>query len=134
MGQVPTDSITDVISTLTKVSRDLIMSGLNVHSYNKIVLSEALTFYEVLAELESRSNISSWTIAPPAVVYAAFVTKDCTFLSRVCALMSRYFTMALIPRIQNLQDFDTKRNILCIYIEDIVGALWYNKVFKIYKK
>ncbi|XP_043668218.1 centromere protein I-like isoform X1 [Vespula pensylvanica] len=129
LGQAPTDKITDIISILIKISKDLIITGLNAHSYNILLLSESLTFYEVLFELESRSYISTWAIAPAPVIYAAFATKNCAFVNRICALILRYLEMAEILKQQNMDDFNENIETISIYITDIAGAFWYNKAF-----
>ncbi|KAF7417908.1 hypothetical protein HZH68_000561 [Vespula germanica] len=129
LGQAPTDKITDIISILIKISKDLIITGLNAHSYNILLLSESLTFYEVLFELESRSYISSWAIAPAPVIYAAFATKNCALVNRICALILRYLEMAEILKTQNMDDFNENIETISIYITDIAGAFWYNKAF-----
>ncbi|KAK2577484.1 hypothetical protein KPH14_003582 [Odynerus spinipes] len=129
LGQAPIDNVAEVISVLTKISKDLIMSGLNAHSYNILLLSEALMLYEVLSRLEYRSNISSWTVAPAAVIYAAFINRNCALFTRVCALISRYLEMALIFKEQDVKDFDRKIEMLSVYVKDIAGALWYDKAF-----
>ncbi|KAL2740548.1 centromere protein I-like isoform X4 [Vespula squamosa] len=129
LGQAPTDKITDIISILIKISKDLIITGLNAHSYNILLLSESLTFYEVLFKLESRSNVSSWTIAPAPVIYAAFATKNCALVNRICALILRYLEMAEILKKQDINDFNKNIETISIYITDIAGAFWYNKAF-----
>ncbi|XP_046813147.1 centromere protein I-like isoform X3 [Vespa crabro] len=129
LGQAPKDKITDVISILIKISKDLIITGLNAHSYNILLLSESLTFYEVLFELESHSNISSWTIAPAPVIYAAFATKNCALVNRICALILRYLEMAAVLKKQDINDFNSNIETISIYITDIAGAFWYNKAF-----
>nr|XP_050867270.1 centromere protein I-like [Vespula vulgaris] len=129
LGQAPTDKITDIISILIKISKDLIITGLNAHSYNILLLSESLTFYEVLFELESRSYISSWAIAPAPVIYAAFATKNCALVNRICALILRYLEMAETLKQQNMDDFNENIETISIYITDIAGAFWYNKAF-----
>lgn len=48
LQQGPSESLIDIIPVLTTVSEDLIIFGLNVHNYNIILLSEALTFYETV--------------------------------------------------------------------------------------
>ena len=40
------DNLEEAIPILTKTSKTLIVSGLNIHSYDILLLSEALSFYE----------------------------------------------------------------------------------------
>lgn len=44
------DNLEEVIPILTKISEELIISGLNIHSYNILLLSEALSFYEEVSK------------------------------------------------------------------------------------
>ncbi|CAK9816614.1 Centromere protein I [Anthophora quadrimaculata] len=130
LGQATTDNLENTLSILTKVSENLIVSGLNIHLYNVLLLSEALSFYEVICELESRSSILSFTVAPPAVIYGGFVTKICAILSRICKLLSRYHELGLQFREKANNVFEKQMYTISVYIEDIIKALWDNKPFK----
>ncbi|KOC59649.1 Centromere protein I [Habropoda laboriosa] len=130
LGQSPMDNLENAISILTKISEDLIVSGLNIHLYNVLLLSEALSFYEDICELENRSIILSFTVAPPAVIYGGFVTKISAILSRICKLLLRYHDVGLQFRKKAENVFEKKMYTISVYIEDIIKALWYDEPFK----
>lgn len=130
LRQSPSEDLAEIVSVLTKVLEHLIIYGLNIHNFNAIFLSEALTFYEETCTLESRSHIISWTLPPPAVIYGAFITKSCALLSRVCRLLLRYRQVKehfyqIIP----LNTYQEKIRIVSSYANDIHKALWYNEAF-----
>ena len=130
LGQGPIDSLEDILPILIKVSEDLITSGLNIHCYDILLLSEALSFYEQVCLLENRSTIQSFTLAPPAVIYGGFVSKSCTILSRICKLLLRYRDLSLKFNNRKLRKlFKAKIDTLCVYANDIVRALWYDEPF-----
>ncbi|KAG7209382.1 hypothetical protein KM043_015480 [Ampulex compressa] len=130
LGQGPIDNLEDVMPILTNISRNLIVAGLNIHSYNVLLLSEALSFYEEVCTLESHSNKLSWTLAPPCVIYGAFITKSCAILSRVCRLLLRYREMcALLTERKVHRLFRNKIEIVDIYAQDLITALWFNEPF-----
>ncbi|XP_076390259.1 centromere protein I isoform X2 [Megachile rotundata] len=131
LGQTQVDSLEDIIPTLTKVSEDLIISGLNIHSYNTLLLAESLSFYEQVCSLEEWNNEVSVTLAPSAVIYGGFITQHCAILSRTCRLLLRYRNM-----IANLQN-SKLRNIIrrkvytiFVYAQEIVDVLWYDELAK----
>ena len=130
LGQGPVDNLEDILPILIKVSEDLIISGLNIHCYDILLLSEALSFYEQVCLLENRSSIQSFTLAPAAVIYGGFVSKSCAILSRICKLLLRYREISLKFNNRKLRNlFKAKMDTLCLYAKDIVGALWYDKPF-----
>ncbi|XP_076222544.1 centromere protein I isoform X2 [Nomia melanderi] len=128
------DNFEEIISTLTKFSKDLIVSGLNIHVYDTLLLSEALSFYEEVCNLEKRNTVIGFTLAPPAVIYGGFLTSSCAILSRICKLLLRYHKMS-IKFSRNKQQRERsvlKRNlkIISVYVQDIIDALWHDKPFK----
>ncbi|XP_032664424.1 centromere protein I-like [Odontomachus brunneus] len=130
LQQGPLENLADIISVIIAVSKNLIVDGLNIHNYNILLLLEALTFYEEICTLESRSRIPSWTLPPSAVIYGAFVTKNCAILSRLCRLLLRYRDMS--PRLRHMLPSDIyqeKIYIISVYAKDIHKALWYNEPF-----
>ena len=130
LGQGPVDRLEDILPILIKVSEDLVISGLNIHCYDILLLSEALSFYEQVCLLENRSSIQSFTLAPPAVIYGGFVSKSCAILSRICKLLLRYRDISLKFKNRKLRNlFQGKIDNLCVYAQDIVGALWYDEPF-----
>ncbi|XP_076669600.1 centromere protein I [Andrena cerasifolii] len=130
LGQGPVDNLEDILPILIEVSEDLITSGLNIHCYDILLLSEALSFYEQVCFLENRSSIQSFTLAPPAVIYGSFVSKSCAILSRICKLLLRYRDISLQFKNRKLRNqFKTKIDKLCVYAKDYVGALWYDEPF-----
>ncbi|XP_043800263.1 centromere protein I-like [Apis laboriosa] len=134
LGQSTMDNLEEVIPILTKISEELIVSGLNIHSYNILLLSEALSFYEELCILENQSTILFFTLAPSAVIYGAFVTKHLAILSKICKLLLRYRDRSLqlkTPKLQKL--FKKKIYTISIYAQEIVEALWYDEPFKNHK-
>lgn len=46
LGQSAMDSLEEAIPVLTEISKNLIVSGLNIHSYDILLLTEAISFYE----------------------------------------------------------------------------------------
>ncbi|XP_043510095.1 centromere protein I-like isoform X3 [Frieseomelitta varia] len=90
LGQGAMDSLEEAIPVLTEISKNLIVSGLNIHSYDILLLAEAISFYEEICILENQSSIMSFTLAPPAVIYGAFATKHCVILSKICKLLLRH--------------------------------------------
>ena len=46
LGQGAMDNIEEAIPVLTEITKNLIVSGLNVHSYDILLLAEAISFYE----------------------------------------------------------------------------------------
>ncbi|XP_078052071.1 centromere protein I-like [Augochlora pura] len=90
LKQAPVDDLEDIMTVLTEFAKDLIVSGLNIHIYNTLLLSEALLFYEQVCNLETRSTTLSFTLAPPAVIYGGFLAPSCAILSRTCKLLLRY--------------------------------------------
>lgn len=63
MGQGPVDSLEDILPILIKVSEGLIVSGLNIHCYDILLLSEALSFYEqVRAKIERYKNMLTYLL------------------------------------------------------------------------
>lgn len=46
LQQGPLENLADVVPVITEISKNLIVNGLNIHNYNVLLLSEALTFYE----------------------------------------------------------------------------------------
>ncbi|XP_015175548.1 PREDICTED: centromere protein I-like [Polistes dominula] len=129
LRQKPMSTITDTIPILINFSKNLIVSGLNTHSYNILLLSESLTFYEVIFELESRSNVSLWAITPAALTYGAFISSNCTIVSRICSLILRYLKRCEVLEKQKVQSFAKNIETISTYVTDIAGALWYNKAF-----
>lgn len=130
LGQAPAVNLAEVVPILMKASENLIVSGLNIHSYDILLLSEALSFYEQVCVLEARSMFPFFTQPPAAVIYGCFVTNNCGILSRLCKLLSRYR-----QRIYNLTEnelplFKTTVITVASYTQDIVGALCHNEVFK----
>ncbi|XP_076767150.1 centromere protein I [Xylocopa sonorina] len=130
LGQAAMDNLKEIIPILTKTSEDIIISGLNTHSYNILLLSEALSFYEEICLLESRSNtVLSFTLAPPALIYGSFITKSYAILSRICKLLLRYHERCL--QFQNTHDFfKNAMDTISVYAEDIIGTLWYDESFQ----
>ncbi|KZC12731.1 Centromere protein I, partial [Dufourea novaeangliae] len=117
---------------LTEFSKDLIICGLNIHVYDTLLLSEALSFYEEICSLEDRSTILSFTLAPPAVIYGGFLTTSCAILSRTCNLLLKYREMSLDFRQRKLvhkQSLQKKNIDISFYCQDIIDALWYDKPF-----
>nr|XP_033195550.1 centromere protein I-like isoform X1 [Bombus vancouverensis nearcticus] len=131
LGQGAVDNLEEAIPILTKTTKTLIVSGLNIHSYDILLLSEALSFYEEICILENRSTIMSFTLAPPAVIYGGFITKHCAILSKVCKLLLRYRNRCLQLKNRKIQKLYKKKfNTISIYAQDIVEALWYDEPFK----
>ncbi|KAF3427392.1 hypothetical protein E2986_08348 [Frieseomelitta varia] len=131
LGQGAMDSLEEAIPVLTEISKNLIVSGLNIHSYDILLLAEAISFYEEICILENQSSIMSFTLAPPAVIYGAFATKHCVILSKICKLLLRYRSRSSLLKNYKIQKLYKKKfNILSIYVQDIVEALWYDKLFK----
>ncbi|XP_076647253.1 centromere protein I [Halictus rubicundus] len=133
LRQTSVDNLEDIIVILTEFIKDLIISGLNLYVYDIVLLSEALTFYEEVCNLETRSTISSFTLAPPAVIYGSFLTPSCAILSRICKLLLRYYEMSVKLK-KHKQQYKLnllKRNINVIstYTRDIMTALWYDEAF-----
>lgn len=130
LGQGQMDKFEDIISIVTKFVGDLIISGLNIHSYNVLLLSEALSFYEGIHLLENQSTVQSFTLAPPAVIYGGFITRSCAILSRTCNLLLKYYDMSVQFKKQKLQSsIKIQLKMLDDYALDIVGALWYDEAF-----
>ncbi|KAI4492270.1 hypothetical protein M0802_009960 [Mischocyttarus mexicanus] len=129
LRQKPMGKITETIPILINFSENLMISGLNAHSYNPLLLSESLTFYEVIFELESGSNILLRTVIPAALTYGAFVSKNCAIVSRICSLLLRYLKRYEVPEEKNIKSFNENTQIVSAYITDIAGALWYDKAF-----
>ncbi|XP_014473444.1 PREDICTED: centromere protein I-like [Dinoponera quadriceps] len=130
LQQDPLENLADVVPVIAEIMKNLIVNGLNIHNYNVLLLSEALTFYEEICILESRSRIPSWTLPPSAVIYGAFITKSCAVLSRVCRLLLRYREMS--PRLRHMMPSDVceeRIQVISIYANDIHRALWYNEPF-----
>ena len=131
LGQGAVDNLEEATPILTKTSKTLIVSGLNIHSYDILLLSEALSFYEEICILENRSTVMSFTLAPPAVIYGGFITKHCAILSKICKLLLRYRNRSLQLKNRKVQKLYKKKfNIISIYAQDIVEALWYDEPFK----
>ncbi|XP_011158233.1 centromere protein I [Solenopsis invicta] len=129
LRQGPLEDLAEIVHVLTTILENLIVSGLNIHNYNVILLSEILAFYEEICTLESRSNVS-WTLPPPAVIYGAFITKSCAILSRVCRLLLRYREMSShLYQIMPSDIYQDKVHVISIYANDIHKALWYDKPF-----
>ncbi|XP_076624927.1 centromere protein I [Colletes latitarsis] len=130
LGQIPMNNLRDVVLIFTKFFQDLIVSGLNIHSYHTLLLSEALLFYNQICTLENRSSIQFFTVAPPAVIYGSFVSKSCTILSMTCSLLLRYHDMSL-HFIKRTPDALLEKRIetVSVYIEDIFGVLWHDELF-----
>ncbi|XP_076244985.1 centromere protein I [Calliopsis andreniformis] len=129
LGEPPMDNLEDIVPFLTKISENLIISGLNIHAYDILLLSEALLFYEEMYVLESQSTIQSFTLAPPAVIYGGFVTRNCAILSRICKLLLKYNDMAEKLKKHKQKLFRMKMKTLVVYIQDIIRALWNDKPF-----
>ncbi|XP_020282926.1 centromere protein I-like isoform X2 [Pseudomyrmex gracilis] len=130
LHQKPLENLSEIVSVITMISENLIVHGLNIHKYDVVLLSESLTFYEEICTLESRSHIVSWTLAPPAVIYGAFVTKSCAILSRVCTLLLRYREMSShFRQILPANIYKEKVHIISIYALDIYKALWQDEPF-----
>ncbi|XP_043490516.1 centromere protein I-like isoform X2 [Polistes fuscatus] len=130
LRQKPISKITDTIPILINFSKNLIVSGLNAHSYNILLLSESLTFYEVVFELESRSNnISLWAVTPVALTYGAFVSSNCAIVNRICSLILRYLKRCEVLGEQSIKSFNKNIETISAYVTDIAGALWYDKAF-----
>ncbi|KAK1138121.1 hypothetical protein K0M31_002605 [Melipona bicolor] len=131
LGQGAMDSLEEAIPVLTKISKNLIVSGLNIHSYDILLLAEAISFYEEICILENQSSIMSFTLAPPAVIYGAFATKHCAILSKICKLLLRYRSRSSSLKNYKIQKlYKRKFHILSIYVQDIVETLWYDELFK----
>ncbi|OXU27791.1 hypothetical protein TSAR_005350 [Trichomalopsis sarcophagae] len=126
LGQNFTDKLTEYIQVIENFCRELVTSALNIHNYNSLVVSEALSFYEQIDVLEVYRETSFVTLAPPAVIYGCFVTKSCALLSRVCALLLQYrkYFKENKDRI-SIRSFKW----LIVYAEDLVNALWYDNCF-----
>ncbi|XP_072766560.1 centromere protein I isoform X2 [Anoplolepis gracilipes] len=130
LRQSPLEDLTEIVCALATVSTNLIISGLNIHNFNVIFLSEALTFYENICALESRSHVATWTLSPPAVIYGAFITKSCALLSRVCKLLLRYREMRThLYQIMPSDMYQQRIHIISTYANDIHRALLYDKPF-----
>lgn len=131
LGQGAMDSLEKAIPVLTEISKNLIVSGLNIHSYDILLLAEAISFYEEICILENQSSIMSFTLAPPAVIYGAFATKHCAILSKICKLLLRYRSRSSSLKNYKIQKlYKRKFHILSIYVQDIVETLWYDELFK----
>ncbi|XP_012235720.1 centromere protein I-like [Linepithema humile] len=131
LGQRPLDNLAEIVFEITKVAENLIVSGLNTHNYNIILLSDSLEFYEEICTLEHRSYVPSWTLPPSAVVYGAFVARNCVILSRICGLLLRYREMS--PHLRQIVSSDIyqkKIHIISIYARDIYTALWLDEPFR----
>ncbi|XP_053977047.1 centromere protein I-like isoform X2 [Hylaeus volcanicus] len=131
LGQISMGNLEDVVLILTKFIQDLIASGLNIHSYHILLLSEALLFYDQICTLESRSDIQSFTVAPPAVIYGGFVTRSCAILSMTCNLLLRYRNMSLQFMKHKPEEtlLDKRIEILSVYVKDICNALLSDELF-----
>ncbi|XP_012527301.1 centromere protein I [Monomorium pharaonis] len=130
LRQGPLEDLAEIMPVITTILENLIVAGLNIHNYNIILLSEILAFYEEICILESRSNVLSWTLPPPAVIYGAFITKSCAILSRVCRLLLRYREMSShLYQIMPSDIYEEKVRIISIYANDIHKALWYDEPF-----
>ena len=116
--------LAESVQIIENFARELMMSALNIHSYNSFLISEALSFYEQIDALQVYKKTSSVILAPSAVIYGSFATKSCALLSRVCALLLKY-------RKYFRQDHTSVKSIkwLVIYAEDLVSALWYDNCF-----
>ncbi|XP_017876950.1 uncharacterized protein LOC108623149 [Ceratina calcarata] len=132
LGQAPMTNLEEIIPILMKAAQDLIVSGLNIHSYNILLLSEALSFYEQICILESHSRNSFFTLAPSAVIYGSFVTNNCAILSRICKLLLRYRDRSLKYSLNDDAMAQVKSTIidLASCIQDVVEALFHDEVFK----
>ncbi|GAB1860999.1 Centromere protein I-like [Camponotus japonicus] len=130
LRQGPLEDLAEIVSVLTTVSENLIVYGLNIHNFNVMFLSEALTFYEEICTLESHSHVETWTLPPRAVIYGAFISKSCALLSRVCKLLLRYRQMRTRSyQIMPSDIYEERIRIICTYANDIHRALWYNEPF-----
>ncbi|XP_011505283.1 PREDICTED: centromere protein I-like [Ceratosolen solmsi marchali] len=126
LGQSFGERCTENVKIIEHFTRELIMSGLNIHFYNSKIISEALLFYEQIAILEIYIDTSFIALAPSPVIYGSFVNRSCSMLSRVCALLLQYrknFTK------RNDQTSLTNIKWLIIYAEDLASALWYDNCF-----
>ncbi|XP_076282987.1 centromere protein I [Lasioglossum baleicum] len=133
LRQASADNLKDIVAILTEFTKDLIVSGLNMYVYDILLLSEALTFYEEVCNFESRSTVSSFTLAPLSVIYGGFLTPNCTILSRICKLLLRYYEMSVKLKKHKRQYksnlLKQKVNIISTYTRDIMTALWYDEAF-----
>jgi hypothetical protein len=126
LGQSFTGKLIENVKIIEYFTRELIISGLNIHFYNSKIISEALSFYEQIDVLEIYRETSFVSLAPSALIYGSFVTKNCVLLSRVCALILQYTND--FKKHKN-QSSITSSKWLKRYTTDIIGALWYNDCF-----
>nr|XP_034184173.1 centromere protein I-like [Osmia lignaria] len=128
LGQRPVDKLEDILPILTKFAQNIIISGLNIHNYNGILLVEALSFYNEICTLEMRSCLLCFTVAPAAVIYGGFLTKNCTILSKTCQLLLKYRSMTLKFEHRKLpSSLKKKIQNISIYAQSIIEALWFDE-------
>lgn len=66
LQQGPLENLADIMPVITAVSKNLIVGGLNIHNYNILLLSEALTFYE---EVCIYSKVYLYLIYSPYILF-----------------------------------------------------------------
>lgn len=114
------------VKAIENLTRELITAGLNIHDYDTILLSEALTFYEQYNIVQINKKTSFMPLAPSSVIYGCFVNRSCVLLSRVCALLLQYRKYF---KDHKDQSFVKSIKRLITYAEDFVSGLWYDNCF-----
>lgn len=120
----------DVTPILMKTADFLVTKGLNIHNYHTLILAEALSFYEAMNRLALRCDPPLLLVAPPAIIYGGFISKSCSILSRVCALLLNY--RKIIRQLKDMRlrhNFETEIQAVQIYVNDLSNALWYDRLF-----
>ncbi|KAJ8668120.1 hypothetical protein QAD02_009783 [Eretmocerus hayati] len=107
---------------IQKLVKELTTAASNIHSYNSIMISEALSFYEQMSLMAAYSNSSMIVLPSPSITYGSFSSKSCVLLSKICELLLqvRYYLKNHKTRVsmKDVKWFIT-------YIQDFVSALWF---------
>ncbi|XP_075224652.1 centromere protein I-like isoform X3 [Lycorma delicatula] len=124
------EDISKSLGSTIKAIKHFITFALLMKPNSLQVLHKAISFYELLFCLETRSNRAVMTVVPYNIVYHSFFSLTTTAFSRVCKLILAYPEVIYkLVADDGLKTFEKDLKLIDAYCYDIMNCLWYNEAF-----